>query len=59
MIDEQTIKEAEQQRKNQIAVYMIQEGIKDGSLQDFINAKVNLQQARAYHYYKEGLIGNE
>jgi hypothetical protein len=58
MIPEQLFKQEQQKLRNEIAVYMIQEGIKDGSLKSFIDAKVNLVQARAYQYYRMGVIGN-
>jgi hypothetical protein len=59
MIPEQLFKQEQQKLRNEMANYMIREGIKDGSLKSFIDAKVNLVQARAYHYFITGVINNE
>jgi hypothetical protein len=56
MIPEKIIETEAQKRRTAIAAYMIQEGIKDGSLKTFIDAKVNLQQARAVLYHSLGIL---
>jgi len=58
MIPEKLVKQEAESLKTRMAKYMISEGIKDGSLKSFIDAKVNLEQARAYHYFITGVIDN-
>ena len=57
MLDKETIDKEAVSMRTALAEFMIIEGIKDGSLQDFINAKIDDMRARIDLYKYMEVVG--